>query len=230
MLAENPSGRTWKHGLRTPSFRDEPSMWMEWLIRLRWLAVSAQALVIGTTLGVLDRPALTVPVMLLVMGALVVANGVASRRLDLGLPVDRPMLFNHLWFDLAALTVMLLLTGGPSNPFVMLYAVHVAMGAMVLGRSGALVLLVATVGCFALLHLGPLPLHLDRHPLLSAPTLTTVGQSVAFVTTLASIGGFVVGMSESLSRREEQLREARARLGEPMTEEVPHPATETAHP
>jgi two-component system sensor histidine kinase RegB len=204
-------------------------MWMAWLIRLRWLAVSAQALVISSTLSVLDRPAWTVPAMVAIIGALAAANLGAASRLEAGQEVDRATLFNHLWFDLAALTVMLLLTGGPANPFVMLYAVHVTLGAMVLGREGAAALFVAAVACFGLIHLGPLPLHLDHHPLLSARALGATGQAVAFVATLGSIGLFVVGMSESLQRREAQLREARARLGEAGTEEVPHPILESSH-
>ena len=229
MLWPKPSDRSWKYPETGVVFRDEPTMWMAWMIRLRWLAVSAQALVISLTLNVLDRPALTVPVMIGIIGALAVANLAAADRLEAGSPVDRAKLFNHLWFDLAALTVMLLLTGGPANPFVMLYAVHVTLGAMVLGREGAAALFVAVVACFGLIHLGPMPLHLDQHPLLSGRALASVGQAVAFVATLGSIGGFVVGMSESLRRRETQLRDARARLGEPGTEDVPHPILETSH-
>ena len=63
MLWPKPSDRSWKYPETGVVFRDEPTMWMAWMIRLRWLAVSAQALVISLTLSVLDRPAMTVPVM-----------------------------------------------------------------------------------------------------------------------------------------------------------------------
>lgn len=225
MLWTNPSDRTWKYPLRPPSSLDEPAMWMTWLIDLRWVALAAQAVVIAVSFNVIDRPALTIPIMVTLMILLAAANVTAARRVESGAPILPVALFNHLWYDLAALTVMLLMTGGPGNPFVALYAVHVAMAAVVLNQRGATAIFVAALACFGLLHLGPMPLHLDHHPLLSAGTLGTLGQFVAFAVTLGSVGAFVSGTSESLRRREAQLRDARQRLGEGMTEEVPHPAT-----
>lgn len=225
MLWTSPSDRTWKYPLRPPSSLDEPAMWMTWLVQLRWVALAAQAVVIAVSWSVIDRPALTIPVMVTLMVALAAANVTAARKVESGAPVLPVALFNHLWYDLAALTVMLLMTGGPANPFVMLYVVHVAMASVVLSRSGAAAIFVAALCSFGLLHLGPLPLHLDHHPVLSARALGALGQFVAFAVTLGSVGAFIGGTSESLRRREAQLREARQRLGEGMTEEVPHPAT-----
>lgn len=229
MLPPVPSDRRWTPPTIAPFQRAEPAMWLHWLVQLRWVAVAAQAVVIAFTVSAIDRPGWVLPTMASVLLALLATNHLDARRVaETPETVDHSALFVHLWVDLLALTLMLVLSGGPANPFVMLFAVHAAMGALVLRKDSAFLLVLAIVCCFGALHMGSLPLHLDRHPWVTAEGLVAGGRAFAFAATVLSIGGFVSAMSESLHRREAQLREARRRLGDPMTEEVPHPATDEA--
>jgi len=223
MLEPKSSGEKHQYKHILPSSRHEGGMWMHWLVQLRWVALVAQAVVIAFSVSVLHRPAWTVPAMVAVMWFLLVGNHRALRHLQSGEEIEEIALFNQLGLDVVALTLLLLLSGGPDNPFVILYLVHMAMAALVLHDQAAVFLGGGILGGFTLLHVGHLPLHPDQHPWLSGPTLMSVGQYVAFTVTLVSVGYFVIGAANSWRRREQQLREARARLGQKNTEEHPWP-------
>ncbi|MCB9683069.1 MAG: hypothetical protein H6733_16515 [Alphaproteobacteria bacterium] len=206
-----------------PSSRHEGGMWLYWLVQLRWVALVAQAVVLAFSVRVLHQPAWTVPAMVATMWVLLVANHRALRTLESDDEVQPIVLFNHLFLDMVALTVLLMLSGGAANPFAILYVVHVAMGALVLAPQAAAFLTLAALVCWLLLHVVSLPLHLEQHAWLAPSTLMVSGQVMAFAVTLGSVAFFVIGAANSWRRREAQLRQARARLGHPNTEEVPWP-------
>ena len=115
---------------------------------------------------------------------------------------------------------MLLLSGGASNPFSILYIIHVAIAGIALAGEAAAAVFALTGLCYLVLQVGGLPLHLDQHGMFEEATLIRLGHFAAFAATAGSVGYFVLGMSNSLRKRVRQLREARARLGEPNTEEM----------
>lgn len=221
MLEPKQTNRSWRHGSVLPSTRAEPVMWLDWLVRLRWVALVAQALVISVSLSVLDMPGLTVTLMACVMLGMAGSNHTALQRLDRPQTVTQTTLALHLLLDVVALSLMLELSGGASNPFVLLYFLFVAIAGIVLEPTGAAAIAGASLVAWMLLHLGGLPLHLDAHPWLSEAQLQRAGDAVAFLVTGGTLAWFVIALRQSLRRRELQLAEAREALGEPETEEVP---------
>jgi two-component system sensor histidine kinase RegB len=102
-----------------------PDVALRWLVNLRWHAVVGQSITIAVAVFALHRD---LPVAKL-FG--VVALTALSNALLL-LPSRRRLLGLVIGFDTMALTMLLALSGGGSNPFAMLYLVHVALAAFVL--------------------------------------------------------------------------------------------------
>ncbi|MCB9666428.1 MAG: HAMP domain-containing histidine kinase [Alphaproteobacteria bacterium] len=193
--------------------KDEGSMWLAWLVRLRWVAIIGQLVTLSFTLAVLDRPAVTVPILLVAVALLVAGNTLAIRQLHERARVSPDTLLLHLILDVLVLTGFFLAAGGPDNPFVMLYVIHVAMAAVMMRPRHALLLIAFVIVANAVLHVISLPLHPDRHTI-PADTLLASGQVVAFSVTVGSVGVFVLGMASTLRRQKTRLLEARERTAQ----------------
>src|SRR5271154_7448112 len=99
-----------------------PLINLRWIVRLRWLAVAGQVatVLVGSKLVATRLPVHT---MLIVCGFLAAGNGVVQLWIFRGgKPTDRASGLNLL-ADVAALTALLALSGGTSNPFSLLYLV-----------------------------------------------------------------------------------------------------------
>ncbi len=175
-----------------------------WLVRLRWHAAAGQALtVLVATRGLgLDLP--VTPLLALVAG-----TAVSNLFLALWLlrtPTVRPgVLGGVLSLDLLLLTGLLVLSGGPANPFGMLYLVHVTLAALVLGpRWTVLIALVAVLGHASLFafHV-PLP-EASRVPGVGGgDSLHLLGMWIAFTLTAGVIAFVVARVSAALKDRQE---------------------------
>ena len=110
---------------------------LAWIVRLRWLALTAQVLSMpfGVQFEVLE-PRL-VPAFLGVIAALAAFNAASWLALQRDWPLPRNHTLVQLGADVAALSTLLALTGGAWNPLVPILFVHSVLGAMLLeGRSG----------------------------------------------------------------------------------------------
>jgi two-component system sensor histidine kinase RegB len=188
---------------------DERRVWLLWLTRLRWVALAAQVVTLGFAWPLLDGIHLLVALGLM-MSLLLFANLRAQQILRGSHPVRQTTLLWQLGLDVSVLTSFFVCGGGPDNPFILLYLVHVAMGAVMLRPDQATSLTVGVLGCYGLLHAWHHPLRYDQHALPEA-TLIPLGQLLAFIITTASVAIFVVGLSDTLRRRTRQLLEARDR-------------------
>lgn len=127
---------------------------LQWLVRLRWIAIGGQLGVVAPALraGWLQREHL--PPYLLMVAALVVFNLVWSGRDDERVPIGPNEVLGHLSVDLFALSVLLMLSGGAWNPLSPLLYIHAGLGALLLPglRSVALAgLMIAVVSAISLL-------------------------------------------------------------------------------
>jgi two-component system sensor histidine kinase RegB len=195
--------------VRPRSFRldalrlDEGPIGLDWLIRLRWVAIVAQVVTVGFALPMLHAPAVTVPLLVAVATALAIANVDAARKLGLQLG-NEERLQVQLAIDILALTALFELTGGATNPFVSLYLIHVAMGAILLRPARAVQLGALVTVCFALVSVVHLPLAWADHPVDEA-ALRRAGHLIAFTITVFSVLGFVLGLAEALRTHRQQL-------------------------
>nr|WP_315464158.1 ATP-binding protein [uncultured Rhodoferax sp.] len=183
------------------------------LIQLRWIAVVGQLLTIEATHYSFGLP-LPLELMLSIVGGLVLFNLACLLRWRARTPVREVELFISLLVDVAALTAQLYLSGGISNPFVYLYLLQIAVGAMLLrgGYIGSIV--VAASVCVALLaqHSIPLPLAPNLHEGLRSPYV--MGLLVCFLLNAILLVIFITRINHNLRRRDARLAAVRQRATE----------------
>ncbi|CAM3354493.1 Signal transduction histidine kinase [Paracidovorax anthurii] len=183
------------------------------LIQLRWVAVIGQVFTIEVAYYSLG---LTLPVreMLMVVGCLALFNIVSLLRWRTGHGVRHVELFLALLIDVAVLTVQLYLSGGTGNPFVFLYLLQIAVGAVLLRGGFIWSIVLITTGCFAALSRFnlPLPLPADLHRGLSSPYL--LGLLVCFLLNAILVVIFITRIERNLRQRDARLAAARQRAME----------------
>ena len=179
------------------------------LFWLRSLAIIGQLVtiaVVQTFVGV----HLPLPAMLLVIGLEMVFNGLTWLRVSRQRPESNLELFGQLWVDLGALSALLFLSGGTTNPFVSLYLPSLAIAAAVLPWHLMLWLAAFAVACYAVLGFDSVPLNLDNPANLF--DYYRAGMWVNFTVSVGLIAWFVARMSRALRQRDAALGDAQQRL------------------
>ncbi len=182
---------------------------LRWIVRLRWLAVLGQLATIIIGVQLITSP-LPVRWLLAVCATLALFNGLVEVwLLRGGMPTDRTSGLNLL-VDICALTALLALSGGVSNPFSVLYLVHITIAAVVLPSRWTQLLAVASALAYSGLALGHgrLPeLVIVGH---DQPAARAWASWVAFVVGVAFVSTFSYRMARALRRREAELQKSRA--------------------
>lgn len=175
-----------------------------WLARLRWARgiVDAVVVLVAVALPSLDFPLSHLAPLLSATAALNLATAVQlSRR-----RAPHPLLSTlDLLLQPILLTELLELTGGPFNPFAVVYVVPIALAGLTLGATRGAAVALASAGGYTLLAYWHLTEQVPGHHRLNDfPThLFTLWLSVALIAELAAF--FLVQASNALARREEQL-------------------------
>ncbi|MFN7915086.1 MAG: ATP-binding protein [Vicinamibacterales bacterium] len=179
-----------------------------WLARLRWMRAVVDSLVVIVALlfPALDFPLRRVAALLAVTALL---NAVSAVRLSRGAALPGWLSTADLVLQPLLLTELLELTGGPFNPFAVVYVVPVALAGLTVSAVSGVFVAAVSVGGYSLLaywHLTELvPGH---HRLNDFPThLFTLWLSVALSAELAA--WFVAQASNALARREAQIEQMR---------------------
>lgn len=188
---------------------ESAALHLRWLLRLRWGAVLAHLAMVVVLARLLDdRRAL-------LGGAVLLAASAGSNALlQLWLARAQPrasVLLAVLLVDVATLTVLLLWTGGPMNPFTALYGVHVALAAVVCDRKDAWTVSAAAVVGYGMLFLASDTLAHHDH---ARMVLHLRGMWVAFAVAAIFVTLFVSRARQALAEREiaeERLRTAEER-------------------
>jgi two-component system, sensor histidine kinase RegB len=183
------------------------------LIQLRWIAVVGQLLTIETTHYILGMP-LPMREMLTIVGCMALFNIVSLVRWRTRRSVHDVEIFIGLLIDVAALTAQLYLSGGISNPFVFLYVLQIAVGAMLLRGSTIWFIVVLTSACVVLLaqHSKPLPMAPNIHEGWASPYV--LGLLVCFVLNAILVVIFITRISHNLRQRDARLAAVRQRAAE----------------
>jgi two-component system sensor histidine kinase RegB len=195
--------------MAAPATTYAPAVTLAWLVRLRWGSVVAQAVTVLVGVFALGAPtSLLADVVIAVTAGSNIALFAAARKRR---AVGAGVLGAVLVFDTVALTALLFLCGGPSNPFSTLYLVYVTLAALALGIRWASVAIAVSAAGYALLFLAGdqaaamAHMHHDG----SAFSAHLQAMWVAFTVTAALIAYFVARVARALREREDELAEAR---------------------
>ena len=148
--------------------------------------------------------------MLLVIALEVIFNAITWWRVSQQRPESNMELFGQIWVDLGALSALLFLSGGTTNPFVSLYLPSLAIAAAVLPWHLMAWLAAFAVACYAVLGFDSVPLNLDNPANLF--DYYRAGMWVNFMVSVGLIAWFVARMSRALRLRDAALGDAQQRL------------------
>jgi two-component system sensor histidine kinase RegB len=184
-----------------------PNLALPWVLRLRYFMVAGEAAIIVAMAYVfrLDFPVVWT---LTPLAAILASNLVLGRMRNTSSRFPQETLGAAFVLDTLSLTIILGLTGGPANPFSLLYLVQITLSVVVLHKIWTWALGILAAICFGLLFFLHLPLAAlqDHHPEQGlSPHL--VGMWIAFVIAAALISFFTGKVSDALRQREREVLE-----------------------
>lgn len=173
---------------------------LQWVLRLRWWAAAGQLATAVATRELLGLH-FSLGWVVALIAATAGSNLILARMLQRGMKPSERGLAGILLLDMLLLTALLALTGGPNNPFSVLYMVHITLAAVVLGPRWAWPLVALGVGSYGALFLlkyGGAPAHLQHghYP------FHLQGMWVAFGIAACVITYFVTRIATELRARE----------------------------
>ncbi|QUS36095.1 ATP-binding protein [Falsirhodobacter algicola] len=177
------------------------------LVQLRWIAVLGQIATISVASMVIGVVLPLAP-MMLVLAVLIVMNLISRTRFR----AWRWATTLEMVVDVVALTTQLALSGGATNPFIILYLLQVTLSAVLLPRR----ITWALVGLICLFLALLIPLHL---PLLLPPGMElfpiyVTGMVVGLIVDAVLIAAFVTRITGNLRDRTERLSRMQQRTME----------------
>jgi two-component system sensor histidine kinase RegB len=180
------------------------------LRRLFWLRTIAIAGQIAAVLGVHYGLEVSLPLapMFAVVVLLMLLNTLTWLRIEHAEsngPVSDSELALQLLVDIAALTALMYLSGGWTNPFVSLYLLPLAIAAATLPARNTWLLTAATIACYSALVALYVPLPAGA----SGFELHVLGMWMTFVVSALVIAWFVARMAATLRDRDRTLARAR---------------------
>lgn len=178
-----------------------PEIALPWIVRLRYVAAAGQ---LATALLADQLPGIDLPLGWIVIGpALVIASNLWLARQTLAASTAVAAIFA---LDTAVLTGLLALSGGPTNPFSLLYLVHITLAATILTKRQTWLLGGLSVIGYALLFWKYRPIAaLEVHHPNDGLNLHLIGMWVSFTTAAFLVAMFSAKISELLREREQSL-------------------------
>ncbi len=131
--------------------RTQSTAKLVWIVRLRWIALTAQLLSIPFSLHFQLLESELLSIFVGVIAALATVNFVTWAALRRGAQASPGRLLFQLAADIAALSGLLALTGGAWNPLVPILFVHTGLGALLLEGQLSLLFFSLLIGCLLLL-------------------------------------------------------------------------------
>lgn len=187
-----------------------PLLTLPWLIRVRWATAALETVVVIVAL-LFPRADFPLHRLAPLIAAAAASHLVVAWWLRRGRALPRFVVAASLVLEVLLVTGLLELTGGPFNPFSVLFAVHITLAAVTLGPGFAWTVAVLAASCYGLLiYWHARELDPGHHRLNDFPThLFTMW--IAVRTTAELIAYFVLQASTALTKREEALEVMRAR-------------------
>jgi len=177
------------------------------LFMLRNIAIMGQLVAVYVTQIYLHIP-LPVLSISLVIFTLALFNLFTIFRLRWGGKVTQLEFLLQLLVDVLVLTALLYLTGGATNPFVLMFLLPVIIATAVLSPRYTWVITLVTALCYSLLMWKYTPLPMEHHSD-NGFSQHVLGMWVSFVVSAAVTAYFVVAMRRTLQSKQHELNAAR---------------------
>lgn len=183
------------------------------LIQLRWIAVTGQVVTIlfVTFVFHIKLPLTAMAAVLFFLVGLNFLSLLRPRRFG---DVRNGALLTALLCDVAALTALLYLSGGATNPFVFLYPLQVTIGAVLLEAWSTWTMVVVTTLCFAGLTTFYVPLELHESRPGEMFRLHILGMLICFVLDVGLLVVFMTRINRILRGRDARLADLRQQAAE----------------
>jgi len=195
----------------SPRRQDEQDWqaWLPWIVRLRWAAVLGQLLTVAAARFAFELPVPTAA--LLGVVAFTGASNLLLGWLGARTAFANALVALVLGLDVLLFTLLLALTGGPANPFSVLYLVHVALAALVFGLGWSIALAGLCAAAYATLFWWHVPIAWDHgahahHGGGGAIGLHLQGMWAATALAAGILGYFVSRTAAALRAREAEVR------------------------
>ncbi|MGA7412063.1 MAG: hypothetical protein WBW33_16415 [Bryobacteraceae bacterium] len=188
-----------------------PSIALPWVIRLRYGLALMEVAIALAALGVgAKTPWLTVVITV----SVTVASNALVQWLHERLAASLQFVIAGLFcLDILCLTAILMLTGGASNPFSLLYLVQITLSATILSKHWTWLLGLLSVLCFGALFRLYVPIPaLEGHHSRETSDLHLIGMWVGFAVAAFLIALFSGKISEVLRLREIEMRHLQQQL------------------
>lgn len=188
-----------------------PVLTAQWLARFRWAVVLGAVLTLLLAWITLEFR-FPVAVVGAALAVQVASNVWLQRVARRSAPAPVSTFGAVLLLDTGLLTLLMLATGGPSNPFTISYLVYSTLAAIVVSTRWTWIVTSAAVAGYGALFVPALRAPFDPHAvhLAMQPNLGhQVGMWVAFLAAAVLTATFVTRIREALEAREQALAEAR---------------------
>jgi two-component system sensor histidine kinase RegB len=185
---------------------------LPWIVRLRYGVIAGEiALIAAFSLGL--RIALPLDILAAAIGLQVISNWLLQRRIESIQQNAEPVVGGLFCFDTLCLTLILAMTGGPTNPFSLLYLVQITFSAVVLHKLWTWTLgVLSTLSFGVLFWVSPSIPALQTHFESGEFSLHLLGMWVAFATAALLISFFVGKVSAEARRKDQELLLMQKRL------------------
>lgn len=187
-----------------------PSLALPWIVKLRYGVLVGETLLILAAAFVfrvqIPTAWLAVPLAVTAVSNVLLGRLVAKFG-------ARPALGVTLALDVVCLTALLALSGGPSNPFSLLYLVQITLSAVVLSKEWTWALGVLSVLGFGFLFLVHIRVAVfEAHHAGEGFSIHLIGMWMAFAAAALLITVFIGKVSEALRRREQEVLSLQSQL------------------
>jgi two-component system sensor histidine kinase RegB len=194
-------------------FLSIPAITLRWVLGLRWWAVLGQTLTIAIAALAIGLRLPQTP-LAAIIAITAISNIALHRWMRTPRSISPAVVASILAVDTLLLSALLYFTGGPSNPFSVLFLVQITLGALVLDIRYAAPIVLLSIAAYAALFLCNVPIEgmepMHHHPSGKAFSLHLQGKFAAFSLAALVITYLVTKVSSALRERDARLADAQA--------------------
>ncbi len=193
------------------NFETSPVITVQWLVRFRWAVAIGATLALTVAWVALDLR-FALPLVVGALGVQAASNAWLASRMQADTGARARTVSVVLLLDVGLLTVLMLSTGGPSNPFTISYLVYITLAAITLPARWTWAVTVACMVGYGALFVPAFRAPFDPHATHAAMQPGVghqVGMWVAFLVAAVLTATFVTRIRVALEAREQALAEAR---------------------